>query len=76
MLGRAHVMQHGEHIASIGLNRDVGDREQFVLLPGLPEAFAEIAHIVGVHPAAELWCGTRRVGRWTPPSDAITRAGY
>ena len=41
-----------------------------------PEAFAEIAHIVGVYPAAELWCGTRRVGRWTPPSDAITRAGF
>jgi hypothetical protein len=33
------------------------------------EAFAEIAHIVGSFPAAELWCGTRRVGRWTPPVD-------
>ena len=30
------------------------------------EAFAEIAHIVGSFPAAELWCGTRRVGRWEP----------
>lgn len=30
------------------------------------EAFDEIAHIVGSSQAAELWCGTRRVGRWEP----------
>ena len=30
------------------------------------EAFAETAPIVGVATAAELWCGTRRVCRWTP----------
>jgi hypothetical protein len=30
------------------------------------EAFAEIARLVGISPAAELWCGARRVGRWTP----------
>jgi hypothetical protein len=30
------------------------------------EAFAEIAPLVGISPAAELWCGARRVGRWTP----------
>ena len=29
------------------------------------EAFAEIAHLIGSFPAAEVWCGARRVGRRT-----------
>jgi hypothetical protein len=35
MLGRAHVMQHGQPIAGTGLDRDAGDRERFVLPPEL-----------------------------------------
>jgi hypothetical protein len=30
------------------------------------EAFAEIAPLVENFTAADLWCGTRLVGRWTP----------
>jgi hypothetical protein len=37
------------------------------------EAFAEIAHIVGSFPAAELWCEDRRVGRWTPSAPVSPR---
>jgi hypothetical protein len=35
------------------------------------EAFAEIAHTIGSTSAAELWCGTRCVGRWGPPNRGV-----
>jgi hypothetical protein len=34
------------------------------------DAFAEIAGVIGGFPAAELWCGTRCVGRWIPEETA------
>jgi len=40
------------------------------------EAFAEMAHIIGNSPAAELWCGTRRVGRWTPVGIEIDASAW
>jgi hypothetical protein len=40
------------------------------------EAFAEIAHTVGIFSAAELWCGTRRVGRWEPRKVGVAASDW
>jgi len=40
------------------------------------EAFAAIAHITGSFPAAEVWCGTRRVGRWKPQNIGIAASDW
>ena len=40
------------------------------------EAFAEIAPIVGSSRAAELWCKTRHVGRWTPVGAEVAASNW
>src|ERR1700722_716018 len=40
------------------------------------EAFAEIAHTVGIFSAAELWRGTRRVGRWEPRTMGVAASDW
>jgi hypothetical protein len=40
------------------------------------EAFAEIAPLVGIYPAAEPWCGTRYVGRRTPEGIEVAASDW
>jgi hypothetical protein len=40
------------------------------------EAFAAIESIFGISSAAELWCGTRCVGRWTSAGIEVTASDW
>jgi hypothetical protein len=40
------------------------------------EAFAAIEPIVGISLAAELWCGTRCVGRWKSAGIEVTASDW
>jgi hypothetical protein len=40
------------------------------------DAYAAIPKTLGDQPSAELWCGRRRVGRWTPMPATFVRGDW
>ena len=58
----------------LGLDNHIISRGHDVDCSSDLEAFAEIGPIVGIPPAAELWCGTRLVGQWTPVGIEVAEA--